>query len=889
MRKRILSILLCVCMALSLLPTAALAAANNYDGWAAATAQGVTLTADMDTVTIDGVAYTYKGEADTSGVDLAPYNSGDGSAMALKEACCWKAKDGYVLYKPTVESVAWYGVDLTTSAEVTLHDAQISTASACALKLPVNSPSSTAYPVPVTVHVEGTNSLTTNNYSYSALYHELGDTTFTGTGDGTLSLTNSAASAYTLHNQGGAVTIEAGAQVTVNGGNNNYIGGNLTVTGSGSKLTIADGANLAIGVWGGTPAATVTVKNGGVLENNGTLSMYELVDASNPHIVGEISGSGAFQFGSSSQLYCLVDGEFIAYGGDVETSGLNLSGKDASGNADATYNAPTIQTCYRAGSGYIIFTPATADPVANAKLELHGATINTTSGRALYLPAEAVDITVTDDNSLTANGSYNYAIDTNEQAVNITGGGNLTLTGNKGIASWYGSTPSVAINIGGNLVISTNQTYSISANGNVNLSAASITTGIITAGSRSLTATAKTGNLTIDNGTSSSMAVYADDITLNAPNGAISVAGAGSSLLQSSGMVTLNAKGNIAFTSSDTSSTPIHFGTGVSMTSDAGSIDVTTSGYSGITKTDGGAGGGGVTLNAAKDITLNADSTAISTSAEAVYLTAGGKLTSTSKYGFQVGELTIKANEVSIEGTQQDGIRATSVAITNPTGGNCKSVSVTATSGSDSCAAIRALGSAETGNITIKADELFLCGNDSAKAISALGTVTIGDAGMILGAISAGTDSIDSRIICAANGGDKSDGLNLSTPPSVATYYTANSGYVLFTPATATAPAKLTLHNATIYNTTATNDETGTGIALPDGAVTLAVEGINTISAQATNAISGSNTDVTLSGTGVLNVGYKGIALKSTAANPHSFTKGANVTLNGIVNTYDNS
>lgn len=880
MKKRILSILLCLCMALSLLPVSALAA-TNYDGWEAATADGVTLN-EGDTVTIDGVAYTYKGDASSSGITMySEINSGGMvvSRTAFTEACCWKAGSGYVLYKPTLES------GKTTSALVTLHNAVISKTDASALSLPYNSSFQESYPVSVTVNAEGENHLTTTGAFNSALYHQAGDTTFTG--GGTLTLTNSTANAWTLQNSKGAVTIEAGTKVAVNGGASSQIVGNLTVTDSGSKLTITSGTDLAIGVWGGTPSATVTVENGGVLENNGTLIMAERVDPDNSNIFGEISGSGGIML--DNKTYTLVDGVFYPYGGDVETSGLNLSGKNNDGTDNSAYDAPTIHTCYRAGSGYIIFTPATADPVANAKLELHGATINTTSGRALYLPGEEVDITVTGNNSLTANGSYNYAIDTNEQAVNITGGGNLTLTGNKGIASWYGSTPSVAINIGGNLVISTNQTYSISANGNVNLSAASITTGIITAGSRSLTATAKTGNLTIDNGTSSSMAVYADDITLNAPNGAISVAGAGSSLLQSSGMVTLNAKGNIAFTSSDTSSTPIHFGTGVSMTSDAGSIDVTTSGYSGITKTDGGAGGGGVTLNAAKDITLNADSTAISTSAEAVYLTAGGKLTSTSKYGFQVGALTIKANEVSIEGTVQDGIYATSVSITNTDDGNCERVFVTGTRYSDFDAAIRALGSETTGNITVKADELFICGNGGAKAISALGTVTIDGAGLIVGAIDAGTKSIAAGITCASvSGGDKSDGLDLSTPPTEATVYTANSGYVLFTPAT-TTPAKLTLHNATIYNKTSTNDETGTGIALPDGAITLVVEGTNTISAQYANAISGSNTDVTLSGSGILDVGYKGIALKSTAANPHSFTKSASVTLNGIVNTYDNS
>jgi uncharacterized repeat protein (TIGR02543 family) len=574
-----------------------------------------------------------------------------------------------------------------------------------------------------------------------------------------------------------------------------------------------------------------------------------------------------------------IDGVAYAYKGDG-SGGIDMKSGDF---------ARTDTCCWKAGSGYVLFTPATADPAANAKLELHDATISTTSGRALYLPGEAVDITVTGNNSLTANGSY--AIDTNEQAVNITGGGNLSLTGSNGIVPSSGSTPSITINIGGALDITTTSNPIQNVSGDIQITAKSITIGdaygVFCDGMAFFEAT--DGDITLTGG--SGMAAVNGNAGVNLKaSGKITVDNStgSSALISQSGTVTVDAQGDVAM---EANGVAIYFGTGVSMTSDAGSIDVTTGGYSGIEKTDGGTGGGGVTLNAAKDITLNADTTAISTSAEDVYLTARGKLSSTSKFGFQVGALTIKANEVSIEGTQQDGIQATSVSITNPTGGNCKSVSVTG-SGSDSYAAIRALGSADTGNITVKADDLFLCGNGSAKALSALGTVTIEGAGLIVGAISAGAKNIAAGVSYASKSGDdKSGGLNLTTPPNETTVYTADKGYVLFTPATTTpaAPAKLTLHNATIHNTTAINDATGVGIALPDGAITLVVEGTNTIGAQYANAIWGTNTDVTLSGTGVLNVGYKGISLKSTAANPHSFTKGAGVTLNGIVETYDNS
>ena len=334
MKKRILSILLCLCMALTLLPMSALA--TDYNSWDEATAVGVALTANTDKVTVDGAAYTYKGDASTSGIDIAPSNLA--ATKALTEACCWKAGSGYVLYKPTVETFTadhpyekYYTGTFTTSAEVTLHNAQISTASAYALSLPYNSSGADSFPVPVTVKVEGENSLTTTNANYDTLYHQTGDTTFTG--GGTLSITG-----RLQHRD--AVTIESGTQVALSGGTSSQIAGNLTVTGNGSKLTIAGDAKLGIGSYGSNPTATVTVKDGGVLENNGTLIMGEQVDKDNSHIVGEISGSGGIRLGMDTTLYCLVDGKFIAYGGDVSTSGLNISGKNADGTDNSAYNAP---------------------------------------------------------------------------------------------------------------------------------------------------------------------------------------------------------------------------------------------------------------------------------------------------------------------------------------------------------------------------------------------------------------------------------------------------------------------------------------------------------------------------------------------------------------------
>jgi uncharacterized repeat protein (TIGR02543 family) len=754
-----------------------------------------------ETINIGGTDYTYKG--DGGGGDIEMITGSVGSYMALQEACCWKAGDGYVLYFPMLGSVDWRNVDVTTSAVVTLHNAEI-TSDAYALKLPDNAPSSTSFPVDVTVKVEGENSLITSDAWCNALYHLAGDTTITG--GGKLALENTVTNANSnFSNSKGAVTIEGGTQVAISGGWSGIVG-NLIITDSDSKLTIASGTALSMGSAGGSTepnVSTVTVENGAVLENNGTLNMNRKTK-DEPGIVGEISGGGGIQFDYGT-LYCLVDGEFIPYGGDIHENGLNISGKDGSGNNDDTYKAPIEVTRYKAGDGYALFIPT--DGEANAKLELHNATIDTISGRALYLPSEAIDITVVGENTLTANGSYNYSIDPNGQAVSITGEGSLTLTGNKGIASWDGSTPGVTVDIDGDLEINAPQSYSIYTNGDINLSAASITTGIIYAGNNSFTATAKTGNLTIDNGESNSLAVGASNITMKALNGKIAVMGKENILLDASGKVDLNAKGNVTVNMPEGSSTSIYFGTGgASITSAEGSIDVISSGYNCIEK-KGGSEVDGVTLNADKDITLNAGNASVSASGRDVSLTAGGKLTSTSAYGFQVGTLNIQADEVSIAGTSQSGILANSVSITKDGTNNCKSVSVTATSNSG-WAAINST------NVIIKADDVLICGKSSAKAINAqnsAGTVTIGDAGMIIGAVSiSGTNAINPNILCIeSSGADASDGLDLSTPPTATTYYNAGDGYALFTPANGEEKATLTLHNASITSSSATPLELG--------------------------------------------------------------------------------
>ncbi len=661
----------------------------------------------------------------------------------------------------------------------------------------------------------------------------------------TLQLDGDTELALTGTNTVGTVT-NAGA-VTVSGG------GGLTLTGSldcGSEsLTVESGTAL-------TTQGTVTagaVVNGGTLINVGTLILPEATTVEQIQAMN-LTGDGIVKAGS--RVY--IGGIFYADGGDKSSSGIDLS------------TLPSEGTYYKAGSGYILFTPATADSAANAKLTLHHASIVTTSATAISLPSDAqVDIVVASDSSLTAGGSGNV-IETG-QALSVTGSGDLTLAGPYNAIKIIGS-GAVSIDIDGDLTFDTAY-WPIDIAGDITISARSITAirGYHFCSGGEVSFTATDGDISLTTEDSPSGAIYGKSITLTANSGAVTVHhsdNAGGNYALNGTAVTVSALNDVTITTSRGAIFARDSSCTVSVASQSGSIQM------GCASNQCVSASGMIILNAARDITLNnssISSSAILASGQTVNITAGGTLSSTSAYGFQTGALAVKANEVSIEGTTQDGIQASSVSITNTDGtSNCESVSITATSSSIDRAAI-----SSGGNLTVKTDDLFICGKTSAKAINATGTVTIGDAGMIVGAISAGTDNIDSRILRAAYGGDIStSGLDLSaSAPVVATYYTASSGYALFTPAT-TTPATLTLHNASI------NTTTGSALALPDNTVVV-LEGSNSTSSEDAAAIYGGDA-LAVQGNGTLNA--SGVDDGGLFAKQITVTGSADVTVNGIDN-----
>lgn len=137
MKKRMLSILLCFCMALCLLPTAVLAA--SYDGWPSDT----TSLAPGDPLVVDGKTYFYDKDISSTGKYFT-----DSNDTPVKPTV-YKAGSGYVLFTPADSTT-----NPATPATLTLHDATISsTGGDAALKLGGN----------FVIILEGNNSITHQN------------------------------------------------------------------------------------------------------------------------------------------------------------------------------------------------------------------------------------------------------------------------------------------------------------------------------------------------------------------------------------------------------------------------------------------------------------------------------------------------------------------------------------------------------------------------------------------------------------------------------------------------------------------------------------------------------------------------------------------------------
>lgn len=467
--------------------------------------------------------------------------------------------------------------------------------------------------------------------------------------------------------------------------------------------------------------------------------------------------------------------------------------------------------------------------------------------------------------------------------VTITGEGDLTLKGYYGIS--VNGLGEVNINTTGNLNIAS-VWQMVQTSGSITVAAKSIeATGYYFYG-YVVSLTATDGD--IQSTGSGQYGIQASgDVTVSAPNGAISISGVEYAIKAMDYSVNVAAKNDVILTGTVN-------GKEISITSEAG--DLTINGYykaieSAQTSVTLSAPSGDMFLNAKNNSDIISGSNNFT-----LAITAAGKLEAKGPYGIvSYGTATIKADKVSVENTSDGyGFNGGALTITSPSGGNCSEVYISGGKGNrDAINAYR--------DVNIKADKVVIKAAFNAEhainASSIMGdvTVTIGDTGLIVGAIYIkGTNAISTGMLHAEkNGNNASYGLNLNkNTPSQSTYYKAGDGYVIFAPAEGETSATLLLNNATIQNqTTCTDNAIGMeneGIALPTGNIIIKVEGTNSITSYYGDGIGYLGSHVTLAGNGVLNVyGAAGDIMLDDGS--FSFADGADVTLNAVVSvTNDN-
>ncbi|MDD3252536.1 MAG: carbohydrate-binding domain-containing protein [Lachnospiraceae bacterium] len=407
----------------------------TYPSWEAATAEGVTLN-EGDKITIGGVDYTYKGDGSSTGIalvegDMVGYNPLTGDLV-------WKAESGYVLY-------SYHGTkENPGEASVTLHGAVIAAGTDTALDLPWygNGRGRDNTGISTTVQLEDENMLT----GYIALGHSSGSTTITGNGSGTLEL----ASTYVALYLADSVQI-GGAEVTLKSGNNSRFTGSLTV-GAGSKLTIGKDATLVAL----RTSTGLTIDNGGMLENNGTLNLFSASDLTIKN-KGTFANNGTIQLKlgttpvemaalnltGSGTVQVLNDAQQETYDTYLKVGeDYYLSGGDKSAGLDLSTTAPTKTTVYQAGSGTALWEPVVeGENLKSGKLTLTDATINasssaTATATAVSLPNITTNVVLNGTNNISANAMNSVTgFDCSPNTTfDLTEGSETTVTANSYIA-----------------------------------------------------------------------------------------------------------------------------------------------------------------------------------------------------------------------------------------------------------------------------------------------------------------------------------------------------------------------------------------------------------------------------------------------------------------------
>ena len=403
MKKRLLSVALCLCMVLTLLPTAALAAdePNFTDAVVGQT-----------TFTFDTVPYIYQGDG-SGGICLATYNVPSYKYDPLIGNLIWKAKDGYLLY-------SYNSGDGT--ADVTLHNVTIQNT-----KEPVQAKVSLEHcgiglpNLDFNFVVEGTNVITSTNLNaigYSCKQISL-------SGNGTLTVNENNGTGIDCDNLIKAPGVTLSGLVRTRESTSFYtFYGSMTVasrTNAERVTTITAGATVTVPAnttLDLTRVTSLNIAEDGELINNGTLAFFK--QGHTPAHLFTIDEIKELNITGPGKVI-LSDGEYVKTNDqwvrEVEyTSDLAENVLDFSEAEDI----PTENTTYTAGDGTVVWTPTLeGESVTGGTLTMTDATV------------EAMDLTSLDAVTIEVEGSNDISEYGNLRAkgLTLTGSGTLTAPG----------------------------------------------------------------------------------------------------------------------------------------------------------------------------------------------------------------------------------------------------------------------------------------------------------------------------------------------------------------------------------------------------------------------------------------------------------------------------
>jgi len=461
MKKRILSIALCLCMVLTLLPATALAA-----GESSVTLGGVPMSAATGTP-----SYWKSGNNDASSAEISGWNAKFELVDGVPTLTLRDADTTFIDFSADTLNIVVSGentVKGSVSSEGSLH---ISGSG----KLTVNDSSGraiSAKDIVITgseLEVEANEAGSTGAISCgikASVSISIDGAKVTATG-GDMSVTTQVNS-YGISVDGTRVSITNGARVTARGGKGGLSGGSsagiqLYYTGSADPvaLSFADAQVSAAGssaassygiyaslyhgkqpislsVSGGSLIAqcdTTAAKHEGIYLNGNessspvqkavTLTSGALVGANS---IGFNNTTNALTVGTDCTLITETvgnagtftnNGTRLPYGGDVSAAQLNL------------YDAPKVKTGYLAGGGWAIWEPTVDEgTVTSGRLTLEDYTQSVSSAaNALTLPRVPITLKLSGNSAITATGSNAAALYNHYGDVEITGDGSLKLTG----------------------------------------------------------------------------------------------------------------------------------------------------------------------------------------------------------------------------------------------------------------------------------------------------------------------------------------------------------------------------------------------------------------------------------------------------------------------------